>query len=186
MVCVRFGMLITHPYHAFHAQKASSLFLEEHLLQQKCAVQHLHSGSSSPGSGDGLLLLGQAMSCGQMVQRDFNCFLCSVGTGCSLNMEKWKDWEMHRKMPRDDQPWTAQAAPCKVCQRDVSLPRAPFPGNAFFPPLLTFDSFDHLLPAWATLAWWSSAQSFFFFPNAIFRWRHQCHSGKHKIIFAFC
>lgn len=180
-------MLITHPYHAFHAQKASSLFLEEHLLQQKCAVQHLHSGSLSPGCGNELLLLGQAMCCSQMVQRDFNCFLCSVRMGCRLNMEKQKDWEMHRKMPRDGQPWTAQAAPCKVCQRHVSLPRAPFPATLFF------HHHSHLAALTTSFLpgprWPGGAQHKvvgFFFPNAIFRWRHQCHTGKHKIMFAFC
>lgn len=188
MVRVWYGMLIARLYHAIHAQKALSLALEEHLLQQKRLVQHLHGGSLSPGNGDETLLLSQAMCCSQMAHGYFICLLYAVGMGCSLNTEKQKDWEMHRNMPGDSQPWKVQAARCKVCQRDVSLLRASFPGSAFFPPSLTINSFDHLLPtAWGTLAWWRSAQSFlyFFSSNAIFRWRLQCQFGKCKVL-AFC
>jgi len=166
MVRVAYGMLIACLYHAIHAQKASSLAEEVCLLQQKFPLQHLHSGFLSPSNEDELLLLGQATCCSQMAHRYFICLLCSVGMGCSLNTEKQKDWEMHRRMPRDGQPWKAQAARRKVCQTDVSLLRASFPGSVFFPTSITFSSFARLLPtAWGTLAWWRSVQSFlsFFF-----------------------
>lgn len=64
------------------------LGLEEHLLQQKCLMQHLHGSSLSPGNGDEPLLLGQATCCNQMAHGYFIHLLCSVGIGCSPNTEK--------------------------------------------------------------------------------------------------
>lgn len=90
MVRVGYTMLIALPYHAIHTQKASSLALEEHLLQQKCPMQHLQGGSLSAGNGDALLLLGEAACCSQTTHAYFICLPCSMGMGCSWKTEKEK------------------------------------------------------------------------------------------------
>lgn len=146
-------MLIAHPYHAIHTEKASSLVLEELLLQQRCLMQHLHVIPLSPGSGDELLLLGQATCCSQMAHEYFICLVFCMGMGYSLNTEKQKGL---RNVQKNVQGWSAlQGAGCgkQGVLRDVSLLRASFPSKS-----LTFSSFGHLLPtAWGILAWCRSA-----------------------------
>lgn len=115
MVHVGYRMLIAHPYHAIHTEKASSLVLEELLLQQRCLMQHLHVIPLSPGSGDELLLLGQATCCSQMAHEYFICLIFCMGMGCSLNTEKQKGF---RNVQKNVHGWSGLqglAVGSKVC-----------------------------------------------------------------------
>lgn len=90
---VWYGMLIVHPYHAIHAHKVFFLALKEHLLQQKCPVQHLHAQWVLIPMQWGEVITAVP---GHVLQSNgtwvFVCLLCPVGMGCSLNREKRTDW----------------------------------------------------------------------------------------------
>lgn len=113
MVHVGYRMLIAHPYHAIHTEKASSLVLEELLLQQRCLMQHLHVIPLSPGSGDELLLLGQAAVKWHM--SILFALFSAWEWATVLTQKSKKAWEMYRKMSRDGQLCKVQAVGSKVC-----------------------------------------------------------------------